>query len=45
MLVNRHSDFPARDLLTGVDVMGDIGMLSVNTPGVKTAVNHVSFNC
>ena len=30
MLVKRHSDFISLGLLTGVDVMGDVGMSLVN---------------
>ena len=33
-LVNRHSDFQAIGFLAGVDVLGDIGLLSVNPSGV-----------
>ena len=36
MLVKRHSDFIALGLLTGVDVMRDMGLLSVNNSGVET---------
>ena len=36
MLVNRHSDFLALGFFIGVDSMGDIGLLSVNPPGVES---------
>ena len=36
MLVKVHSDFPALGFLTGVDVLGDIGLLLVNPPEVET---------
>ena len=46
MLVKRHSDFLVRGLLTGVDVMGYIGLLSVNPSGVeKIAASRISLNC
>ena len=46
MVVKRHSDFPSLDLLTGVDVMGYMGLVSVNTSGVETiAASRISFNC
>ena len=46
MLVNRHSGFQARGFLTGVDVMVDIGISSVNTSGEETIVaSQISFNC
>ena len=45
MLVNRHSDFQARGLLTGVDFMGDIGLSSVNPPLVETiSASIISLN-
>ena len=34
MVVNRHSDFLAHGLLTGVDVMGYIGLSLLNPSGV-----------
>ena len=46
MLVNRHSDFQAPGLLTGVDVMGDIVLSSVNPSGVETIeASRISLNC
>ena len=46
MLVNIHSDFLAPGFLTGDDVMGDIGMLSVNPSGVETiSASRISLNC
>ena len=36
MLVKRHSDFIALGLLTVVGVMGDMGLLPVNTSGEET---------
>ena len=45
ILVNRHSYFRARGFLTGVDVMGDIGLLLVNPSGVETiAASRISLN-
>ena len=45
-LVNRHSDFWAHGCLTGVDVMGDIGLSSVNNSGVETiSASRISLNC
>ena len=41
MLVNIHSDFQARGFLTGVDVMGDIGLSSVNISGVETIASSI----
>ena len=37
ILVNKHSDFLALGFLTGVDVRGKLGLLSVNTSGVDTS--------
>ena len=46
MLVNRQSDFWARGFLTGVNVVGDIGLLSVNASGVETIESsRISLNC
>ena len=46
MLVNIHSDFRALGFLIGVDVMVDIGLLSVNPSGVETiAASRISLNC
>ena len=46
MLVNRHSDFQALGFLTGVDVMGDIGLLLVNISGVETIeASRIYLNC
>ena len=36
MLENRHSDFIALGFLTGVGVMGYLGLLLVNTSGIET---------
>ena len=36
MLVKRNSDFPALGFFTGVGVMGDLGLLSVNPSEVET---------
>ena len=36
MLVNKQSDFLAIGLLTGVDVIGTLGLLSVTTSGVDS---------
>ena len=36
MLVNKHSDFLALGLLTGVDVIGTLVLLSVTPSGVYT---------
>ena len=45
MLINRHIDFQARGLLTGVDVMGDTGMSMVNNSGVETiSASRISLN-
>ena len=38
MLLKRHSDFLALDLLTGVGIMGDLGLLLVNPSEVETIV-------
>ena len=44
MLVNKHSDFLALGLLTGVDVIGILGLLSVTPSGVDTtAAPRISF--
>ena len=46
MLVNIPSDFWALGFLTGVDVMGDIELSSVNPSGVETiAASIISLNC
>ena len=45
MLAKRHSDFLALGLLTGVDVIGDMGLSSVNNSGVeKIAASRISLN-
>ena len=45
MLVNRNSDFRALSFLTGVDVIGDIGLSSVNPSGVDIITDsRISFN-
>ena len=36
MLVKRHNDFPALGFLSVFEVMGDLGVLSVDSPGVET---------
>ena len=38
MVVKRHSDFLALSFLTDVDVMGDMGLLSVNPSVVEVIV-------
>ena len=38
MLVNKHSDFLAVGFLTGVDVIGALGLLYVFHSGVDTIV-------
>ena len=43
MLVNRHSDFQAVGFLDVVDIMGDIGLLSVNPSGVETIAASIIF--
>ena len=44
MLVNIHSDFRALGFFVCVDVIGDIGLLSVNTSGLETiAASIISF--
>ena len=46
MLVNIQSDFRALGVLTGDDVMGDIGLLLVNPSGVETiSASRISLNC
>ena len=46
MLVKRQSDFLALGLLTGVGVMGDLGLLSMNPSGVETtAASRISLSC
>ena len=46
MLVKIHSDFLALGLLTGVDAMGDMGLLLGNPSGVETiASSIISLNC
>ena len=46
MLVKRHSDFLALGFLNGVDVMGDMGLLLVNTSRLETIVSSIiSLNC
>ena len=45
-LVNIHSYFQALCLLTGDDVLGDIGILSVNPSVVETiSASRISLNC
>ena len=44
MLVKRHSDLIALGFLTGIDVMGDMGLLLVNPPGVENiAASRISL--
>ena len=46
MLVKIHSDYLAHGFLTGVGVIVDLGLLSVNPSGVETiAVSIISLNC
>ena len=46
LLVKRHSDFLSLGLFTGVGVMGDLVMLSVNPSGVEIiASSRISLNC
>ena len=44
VLVNKHSDFLALGFLTGVDVIGTLGFLSVTPYGVDTiAASRISL--
>ena len=46
MLVKIHSDCLALGFLTGVDVMGDMGLSFVNPSGAETKVaSIISLNC
>ena len=46
MVVKRYSDFLELGFLTGVGFMGDIVLLSVNTPRVETiASSRISLTC
>ena len=40
MLVNKHIDFLALGLLTGFDVIGTLGLLSVTPYGVYSIGSH-----
>ena len=45
MLVNKHSDFLALGFLTGVYVIGTLGILSVTPSGVDTiAASRISLS-
>ena len=41
MLVKRHSDFLALGVLTGIDVMGTVGLLYVTSYGVDTISAYI----
>ena len=44
MLMRRHSDFLVLDLLTGVDAVGTLGLLSLNLSGVDSrAASRISL--
>ena len=45
MLVKINSDFLEHHFFTGVDVMGDMGLLLVNPSGVETiSASRISLN-
>ena len=43
MFVNKHSDFLALGFLTGVDVIGELGILSVTPSVVNTIAASTIF--
>ena len=43
MLANKHSDLLVLGFLTGVDVIGTLGLLSVTSSGVYTIAVYIIF--